>query len=71
MIVGGIHAARGACPVCGSDVARMHKWNGARVGDLYRCPDCGETEYRAGEPLVAPLRVPGRIPAVLERILAA
>lgn len=45
MIVGGITNLRGACPVCGTDVDRKHKWSGAHVGETYACPDCGETEY--------------------------
>lgn len=45
MIVGTLAGARGACPVCGNDVARTHAFNGARLLDRYGCYRCGPTEY--------------------------
>ena len=44
-VVGKLQGARGACPVCGTDVARTHAFNGARLLDRYGCFRCGVTEY--------------------------
>ena len=43
--LGKLSASRGACPVCGRDVARTHAFNGARLLESYGCHRCGPTSY--------------------------
>lgn len=45
LMVGRLSGARGACPVCGHDVARTQSFNGARMLEAYGCRRCGPTEY--------------------------
>lgn len=45
MNLGKLSSSRGACPVCGRDVALTHAFNGARLMDRYGCFRCGPTEY--------------------------
>lgn len=43
--VGTLSTSRGACPVCGLDVAFTHSFNGAALTDSYACTRCGPTKY--------------------------
>jgi ribosomal protein S27AE len=45
MHLGLLARTHGSCPICGSDVARTHAFDGDRLRDAYSCYRCGPTEY--------------------------